>query len=44
MMAINKIEEQWKDGKTPIVVGGSGLYFKALTDGLVPKFQIFQTI
>jgi len=34
-MAINKIEEQWKDGKTPIVVGGSGLYFKALTDGLV---------
>ena len=34
-MAINKIEEQWKDGKTPVVVGGSGLYFKALTDGLV---------
>ena len=34
-MVIEKIEEQWKNGKTPIVVGGTGLYFKALTDGLV---------
>ena len=34
-MAIEKIEEQWERGKTPIVVGGTGLYFKALTDGLV---------
>ena len=34
-MALNKIEEQWDNGKIPIVVGGSGLYFKALTDGLV---------
>ena len=34
-MALKKIEEQWDDGKMPIVVGGSGLYFKALTDGLV---------
>ena len=34
-MVIEKIEEQWKSGKTPIVVGGTGLYFKALTDGLV---------
>jgi tRNA dimethylallyltransferase len=30
-----KIKNQWKIGKTPIVVGGTGLYFKALTDGLV---------
>ncbi len=30
-----KVEKIWKNGKTPIVVGGTGLYFKALTDGLV---------
>ena len=34
-MVLKKIEEQWKNEKTPIVVGGTGLYFKALTDGLV---------
>jgi len=34
-MVIKKIEKQWKNNKTPIVVGGTGLYFKALTDGLV---------
>jgi len=34
-MVVKKIEEQWKSGQTPIVVGGTGLYFKALTDGLV---------
>ena len=34
-LVIGIIEEQWKSGKTPIVVGGTGLYFKALTDGLV---------
>ena len=34
-LVIEKIEEQWERGKTPIVVGGTGLYFKALTDGLV---------
>lgn len=34
-MVIKKIEEQWENGRTPIVVGGTGLYFKALTDGLV---------
>ena len=35
-MAINKIEEQWKRWeKLPLLFGGSGLYFKALTDGLV---------
>jgi tRNA dimethylallyltransferase len=32
---LNKIEELWSVNTTPIVVGGSGLYFKALTDGLV---------
>jgi tRNA dimethylallyltransferase len=34
-LAITKIEEQWKNKKTPIIVGGTGLYFKALTEGLV---------
>ena len=34
-MAIKKLKNNGKMGKTPIVVGGSGLYFKALTDGLV---------
>ena len=33
-MIIKKIEEQWKNKKTPIIVGGTGLYFKALTEGL----------
>tara|TARA_Y100000590_G_scaffold206003_1_gene233533 strand:+ start:642 stop:1565 length:924 start_codon:yes stop_codon:yes gene_type:complete len=39
-MAVIKIEEQWKNNKTPVVVGGTGLYFKALTDGLVEIPQI----
>ena len=34
-LAIKKIKEIQKKRKTPIFVGGTGLYFKALTDGLV---------
>ena len=34
-IVIKKIKQQWKKGKTPIIVGGTGLYFKALIDGLV---------
>ena len=34
-LAIQKINEIKKRKKTPILVGGTGLYFKALTDGLV---------
>ena len=34
-MVVKKIEDQWKKGQIPVVVGGAGLYFKALTDGLV---------
>ena len=34
-MVIKEIKNQWKKDQTPIVVGGTGLYFKALTDGLV---------
>ncbi len=33
-MVKKKIHEQWKKGKTPIIVGGTGLYFKALIEGL----------
>ena len=35
ILAIKKINELKKRKKTPIFVGGTGLYFKALTDGLV---------
>lgn len=31
-------------GKTPIIVGGSGLYIKALTDGLSPMPDVPQTV
>jgi len=34
-MAVKQIEDQLKKEKIPIVVGGTGLYFKALTEGLV---------
>ena len=34
-LVIKKISEIQKRKKTPILVGGTGLYFKALTDGLV---------
>ena len=33
--AIKKIKEIRKKNKIPIIVGGTGLYFKSLTDGLV---------
>ena len=29
-----ELEAAWRDGQLPIVVGGTGLYFKALTEGL----------
>ncbi len=34
-LSVKKIKEIQKKNKIPIVVGGTGLYFKALTDGLV---------
>ena len=44
-LAAKKIKEINKKGKTALVVGGTGLYFKALTNGLsqipeVPKMSI----
>ncbi len=35
-MAIPVIEEVFNEGRTPIICGGSGLYIKALTEGLSP--------
>jgi len=34
-MVVNRMKEQWNHDRIPILVGGTGLYFKALTDGLV---------
>ena len=41
-LAQKKIFEVKKRGKIPILVGGTGLYFKALTEGLVnfPKIPV----
>ncbi len=38
---LKKIKDIHRRKKVPIIVGGTGLYFKALTDGLV-KILIFQ--
>ncbi|PCI45471.1 MAG: tRNA (adenosine(37)-N6)-dimethylallyltransferase MiaA [Alphaproteobacteria bacterium] len=39
-MAIMVIEDIWQRGAIPIVVGGTGLYFKSLTEGLSPVPEI----
>ena len=41
-LVIKKIKEVKKRNKIPILVGGTGLYFKALTDGLskIPKIPL----
>lgn len=36
MLARKQIEDVFSQGKTPIVVGGSGLYIRALVEGLSP--------
>ena len=41
---VKNIKQIWKKGKTPIIVGGTGLYFKALTDGLSKIPNIPNTI
>ena len=43
-VVVKKIEEQWENERIPIVVGGTGLYFKALTDGLVKIPEIPQKV
>ena len=39
-MASAEIDGAWSAGRLPIVVGGTGLYLKALTDGLAPVPEI----
>ncbi len=39
-LARTEVEAALEAGRTPIVVGGSGLYFNALTEGLVPVPEI----
>ena len=41
-LAVNKIHQIFKRGKVPILVGGTGLYFKAITDGIskIPKYKM----
>ena len=42
--ATKNIKLQWAKGKIPIVVGGTGLYFKALIDGLVKIPEISKSV
>ena len=35
-LAIVEIQTAWVDGKLPIIVGGTGMYLKALLEGLAP--------
>ncbi|MBT3792223.1 MAG: tRNA (adenosine(37)-N6)-dimethylallyltransferase MiaA [Rhodospirillales bacterium] len=35
-MAIDEINQIFRSGKTPIIVGGSGLYLQALMEGIAP--------
>ncbi|MBT4934375.1 MAG: tRNA (adenosine(37)-N6)-dimethylallyltransferase MiaA [Rhodospirillaceae bacterium] len=35
-MAVDEIKAAWADEKVPLVVGGTGLYLKALMEGLAP--------
>jgi len=35
-LAVDALEQAWAAGRWPIVVGGTGLYFRALLDGLSP--------
>ena len=43
-LAVKKIQEIQNKNKTPILAGGTGLYFKALTDGLVKMPNISMKI
>jgi tRNA dimethylallyltransferase len=38
--AFSAIENSWQDGKTPILVGGTGMYYKVLLDGLAKVPEI----
>ncbi|WP_255934410.1 tRNA (adenosine(37)-N6)-dimethylallyltransferase MiaA [Kordiimonas sp. SCSIO 12610] len=33
-LAMNAVDEAWQDNRTPILVGGTGMYFRTLLDGM----------
>jgi len=35
-LAVSEVKATWKEHRLPIVVGGTGMYIKALTEGLAP--------
>lgn len=39
-LAHETIKKAWNEGRTPIVAGGTGLYFRALMEGLAPVPEI----
>ncbi len=39
-LAVGEIKQAWAEGVLPIVVGGTGLYFKALLEGLAPVPEV----
>ena len=39
-LAVAECEAAWREGKLPIVVGGTGLYLRALVDGLSPVPEV----
>jgi len=43
-MAMREIEDVWRQGRLPILVGGTGLYFKALIEGLAPVPEIPESV
>lgn len=38
------IEQAWKQGKTPLIVGGTGMYIKALIEGLAEVPEIPESV
>lgn len=43
-MAVPEIQDVLDNGKTPILVGGTGMYIKSLTDGINPAPEISEEI
>ena len=43
-LALAEIETAWRDERLPIVVGGTGLYLKALSEGLSPVPDIPEAV
>lgn len=43
-MAIAEIRQVWAEGKLPILVGGTGMYLKALMEGIAPVPEIPEAV